>query len=115
MGSSLATPTPNALAPRTVVANPNNSPGESGVEPGGVLVWTNSSLEYPMFALEFDGNGGRGPASPGDTLHGIGSIVIHVPSATTGIFPYRIRYIPATSTNVDKFSTTFSVHSCIGC
>jgi hypothetical protein len=114
MSNTLAIPTRNALVPRTVVADPNNTPGDSGVEPGGVLVWTNHSLEYPMFALEFE-DGRRGPASPGDTLHGIGSIVIHVASTTTGDFPYRIRYIPASSTNREKFSEGFSVHSCVGC
>ena len=34
------------------------------------------------FAITFVDNGGRGPASPGDTLAGDGSIVIHVPMAT---------------------------------
>lgn len=115
MGSTLIAPTPNALAPRTVFADPNTAPGDSGVEPGGVLVWTNRSLEYPMFALEFEGGDSRGPASPGDTLHGIGSIVIHVPSTTTGVFPYRIRYIPAYGKNHQKYVEGFSVHSCVGC
>ncbi len=115
MGNALAIPTANVLAPRTVVAGPNNNPGNSGVEPGGVLVWTNHSLEFPMFALEFMGGNRRGPASPGDTLHGIGSIVIHVASTTTGVFPYRIRYIPASSTGSERFSEGFAVHSCVGC
>jgi hypothetical protein len=115
MGSTLAPPALSALAPRTVIADQGANPGESKVRPGGVLVWTNRSTEFPHFALVFDTNGGRGPASPGDTLTGTGSIVIHVGEATTGDFPYRIHYSSGSGAPVGPTSGTFSVHSCVTC
>jgi hypothetical protein len=84
MGNTLATPAVSALAPRTVIADPGDNPGISKVRPGGILVWTNRSTSLPNFALVFEDNDGRGPASPGDTLFGTGSIVVHVGSATGG-------------------------------
>ena len=115
MGTTLAPPALSAFAPRTVIVDENKNPVVSEVRPGGILVWTNRSNRFRHFAITFVDNDGRGPASPGDTLHGIGSIVIHVASTTTGDFPYRIRYIPASSTDHEKFSEGFAVHSCVGC
>jgi hypothetical protein len=115
MGSTLATPAVTALAPRTVIADPGDNPGVSKVRPGGILVWTNRSTIFPQFALEFADNEGRGPASPGDTLAGTGSIVIHVGKDTTGDFPYTIQYSSAPGSPVGTVSTPLSVHSCLHC
>jgi hypothetical protein len=115
MGSTLTIPAASALAPRTVIADPGDNPGVSKVRPGGILVWTNRSTTSPNFAIEFVDNGGRGPASPGDTLFGTGSIVIHVGKDTTGTFPYTIQYSSGPASPVDVVSRTFSVHSCVTC
>jgi hypothetical protein len=97
-----------ATAPRTIVADPDETPETAGVEPGGILVWTNRSLEYPMFEIQFLG---PSPASPGDILTGTGSVVVHV--AAAGTFLYQIKHIPAQGP--DKTIGTFSVRSCSGC
>jgi hypothetical protein len=115
MGNTLATPAVSALAPRTVIADPGDDPGVSKVRPGGILVWTNRSTSLPNFALVFEDNDGRGPASPGDTLFGTGSIVIHVGTATTGNFPYTIEYSSGHGSAVGTTSIPLSVHSCLHC
>jgi hypothetical protein len=115
MGSTLTIPAVSALAPRTVIADPGDDPGESKVRPGGILVWTNRSETFPHFALVFKDNEGRGPASPGDTLFGTGSIVIHVGKDTLGTFPYTIQYSSDTGSPDGPLSTPLSVHSCFHC
>jgi hypothetical protein len=115
MGSTLTIPAASALAPRTVIADPGENPGESKVRPGGILVWSNRSTTSSHFALEFTNNGGRGPASPEDTLFGTGSIVLRVGKDTLGTFPYTIQYSSGPGSPVDSVSTTFSVHSCVTC
>src|ERR1700730_9608207 len=77
MSTTLATPALSAFSPRTVIADPGDNPGVSEVRPGGILVWTNRSAQLRHFAIAFRDNAGRGPASPGDTLAGTGSIVVH--------------------------------------
>jgi hypothetical protein len=113
MGTTLATPVFNALAPRTVIADHGADPGVSKVRPGGILVWTNRSPAFPNFALVFEDNEGRGPARPDDTLSGTGSVVIHV--SERGKFRYTIHYSSGTTPAVDTVSQTFSVHSCVTC
>jgi hypothetical protein len=113
MGTTLTIPAFSAFSPRTVIADPGENPGVSEVRPGGILVWTNRSTTSPNFALEFVDHGGRGPASPGDTLFGTGSIVIHV--IMEGTFDYRIQYGSASAAAVGPLSRTFSVHSCVTC
>ncbi len=104
-------PVLSATAPRTIVADPNETPETFGVEPGGILVWSNRSHKYPTFEIQFIG---PSPASPGDILTGTGSVVVHVPTTTTGIFEYQILHFPATGT-IPKTTGAFAVHSCIGC
>jgi hypothetical protein len=105
---TLATPPVPATAPRTIVADPDETPDYSGVEPGGILVWTNRSQKYPKFEIQFlDGS----PASPGDILTGTGAVVVHV--ALEGTFPYQIVHIP--NYGSPKTLGTFSVRSCSGC
>ena len=113
MGSTLTIPAASAFAPRTVVADPGDDPGVSEVRPGGILVWTNRSTRFRHFAITFVDNGGRGPASPGDTLAGDGSIVIHV--IMEGTFDYTIQYGSASAAAAGPLSKTFSVHSCVTC
>lgn len=113
MGNTLEIPTATALAPRTVIADPGDNPGVSEVRPGGILVWTNRSTEFPHFALVFGQNDGRGPAHPGDTLSGTGSIVVHV--VQNGTFPYTILYSSDAGAPVGQESTPLSVHSCLHC
>jgi hypothetical protein len=108
---TLATPAVSATAPRTIVADPNETPETFGVEPGGILVFSNRSHKFPTFEIQFIG---PSPASPGDILTGTASVVIHVPTTTTGIFEYQIQHFPATGT-ISKTTGTFAVHSCIGC
>ena len=113
MGSTLATPVFNALAPRTVIADPGETPAVSEVRPGGILVWTNRSTTFPNFALVFADNAGRGPASPGDTLSGTGAVVMHV--TEQGTFPYTIQYSSGSTAAVAVSPTPLSVHSCLHC
>jgi hypothetical protein len=112
----MGTLTPNAIsatAPRTIVADPDETPDTFGVEPGGILVWSNRSHKYPTFEVQFIG---PNPASPGDILTGTGSVVVHVPKTTTGIFTYEIQHFPAPATGTPPKTTgTFAVHSCVGC
>lgn len=112
MGSTLTIPALSPFAPRTVIADEGQNPGASNVRPGGILVWTNRSTLFPHFTLRFEDNQGRGPASPGDTLAGFDSIVIHVIMA--GTFNYTIQYGSA-SAAAGPLSRTFSVHSCVTC
>lgn len=107
--STLATHVVPSTATRTIVADPDETPASSGVEPGGVLVWTNRSQAYPTFEIVFEGP--DTPASPGDILIGTGSVVVHV--AKAGVFNYKILHIPACGEI--KESENRSVHSCIGC
>lgn len=107
MGTA-ATPIGSATAPRTIAADPDETPDYCGVEPGGILVWTNRSQKYPKFEIQFLG---PSPASPGDALTGSGAVVVHV--AIQGTFYYQIRHIPAHGP--DKIIGTFSVRSCSGC
>jgi hypothetical protein len=103
-------------APRTVVADPWETPSApQGVEPNGILIWTNRSKNYPVFAIEFQGSAIPGnpnfPASVGDVLIGAGSVVVHMAGA--GNFNYKIRHIPTSGD--DLVSNTFAVRSCVGC
>jgi hypothetical protein len=113
MGTTLAPPALSAFSPRTVLADPGDNPGVSEVRPGGILVWTNRSAQFRHFAIQFKDNEGRGPASPGDTLFGTGSIVIHV--IMEGTFDYTIQYGSASAATAGPLSRTFSVHSCVTC
>jgi hypothetical protein len=107
--NTLATPVVPATATvRTVVADPDETPDFSGVEPGGILVFTNRSHKYPTFEIQFlDDN----PASPGDILIGSTAVVVHVDK--TGTFDYRIRHMQPHGK--DRITGTFSVRSCSGC
>ncbi|HET6220303.1 MAG TPA: hypothetical protein VFE27_24960 [Acidobacteriaceae bacterium] len=107
--STLAPHVVPATAPRTIVADPDETPDSSGVEPGGILVWTNRSQTYPTFEIVFEGP--DSPASPGDILIGTGSVVVHVTKA--GVFNYKILHIQRSGETME--STNRSVHSCIGC
>jgi hypothetical protein len=98
---------PVLLAPRKVPADPDVIPAV-GVEPGGTLIWTNSSTTFPRFRIEFVG---PNPDNPPDAT-GEGQVTVHFP--TTGIFEYQIRHMRATG-GPDKVSGTFSVRSCNGC
>jgi len=113
MSTTLATPALSAFSPRTVLADPGDNPGVSEVRPGGILVWTNRSAQFRHFAISFKDNEGRGPASPGDTLAGTGSIVMHV--ILEGTFDYTIQYGTVSAAAAGPVSTTFAVHSCVGC
>jgi hypothetical protein len=113
MGTTLAPAALSAFAPRTVIVDENTNPVVSEVRPGGILVWTNRSTRFRHFAITFVDNEGRGPASPGDTLAGNDSIVIHV--IMEGTFDYTIQYGSASAAAVGPLSRTFSVHSCITC
>ncbi len=112
--STLATHVVPKTAARTIVAEPDEAPEPNkapeffGVEPGGILVWTNRSEEYPTFEIVFEGDS---PASPGDILIGIGSIVIHV--TKEGEFKYRTRHISKRGETKD--SPRRFLRSCIGC
>jgi hypothetical protein len=108
---TVATHAVSATAPRTIVADPNETPETFGVEPGGILVWSNRSQKYPTFEVVFIG---PNPASPGDILTGTSSVVVHVPKTVTGVFEYQIQHFPATGA-ISKTTGTFAVHSCIGC
>jgi hypothetical protein len=111
--NTLATPPVPATAPRAIVADPDETPDYSGVEPGGILVWTNRSQKYPMFEIQFIG---PSPISPGDVLTGSGAVVVHVPATPAtedATFYYKIRHIP--TQGHDKILGTFSVRSCSGC
>jgi hypothetical protein len=113
MGTTLAPAALSAFAPRTVIVDENTNPVVSEVRPGGILVWTNRSTKFRHFAIKFVDNEGRGPASPGDTLAGTGSIVIHV--ILEGTFDYTIQYGTVSAPAAGPVSTTFAVHSCVGC
>jgi hypothetical protein len=106
--STVAPPLGSATAPRAISADPYETPDYCGVQPGGILVWTNRSNKYPTFEIQFLG---PSPASPGDILTGTGAVVIHVNGQ--GTFHYQIRYIPANGP--DNVIGTFSVRSCSGC
>jgi hypothetical protein len=105
-------------APRTVVADPEETPSApQGVEPNGILVWTNRSKKYPAFAIEFQDSAIQGnpnfPASAGDVLIGTGSVVVHMDGEDGRFYDYRIRHIPTSGD--DLVSKTFAVRSCVGC
>jgi len=107
-------PIVSATAPRTIIADPDETPDYTGVEPGGILVWTNRSQKYPNFEVQFIG---PSPASPGDVLMGSGAVVVHVPvtpETADATFYYKIRHIPNPGGH-DKILGTFSVRSCSGC
>ena len=108
--ATVTTPAISATAPRTIVADPNETPEISGVRPGGILVWSNRSHKYPTIEIQFLG---ASPASPTDTLTGTGSVVVHVPPGTEGDFNYQIQHIP----NEGASTTTgpFVVRSCTNC
>jgi hypothetical protein len=108
---SLTTHAVPATAARTIVADPNETPETSGVEPGGILVFSNRSHKFPTFEIQFIG---PSPASPGDILTGTGSVVVHVPATTQGTFEYQINYLPATG-GAPETAGPFSVRSCRGC
>jgi hypothetical protein len=105
----------SVTAPRTIIADPEETQPSVGVEPNGVLVWTNRSTTYPAFQIEFQGSAipdnPNFPASVGDTLIGGGSVVAHMAGA--GTFHYKIRHIPVSGG--DLVSGTFVVRSCVGC
>jgi hypothetical protein len=107
---TLATPVVPATAPRAIIADPDETPDYFGVEPGGILVWTNRSQKYPNFEIQFLG---PSPASPGDILIGSGAVVVHVAATAEDTFYYQIRHIP--THGPDKILGTFSVRSCSGC
>ena len=111
MGTLTTTPAVPATAPRTLLADPNETPEDFGVEPGGILVWSNRSHKYPTFEIQFLG---LSPTSPGDILTGTSSVVVHVPPTTTGTFEYQIQHFQATGAP-PKTTGTFSVRSCHGC
>ena len=111
---TLTTPAVPATAPRTIVADPHQTPEDFGVEPGGILVFSNRTHKFPTFEIQF--LNGSSPASPGDILVGTGSVVVHVPATTIGTFDYQINYFPAAgSSGVPETAGTFSVRSCRGC
>jgi hypothetical protein len=107
---TLTTPAVPAIAPRTIVADLNQTPATSGVEPGGILVFSNRSHKFPTFEIQFIG---PSPASPGDILVGTGSVVVHVPANTIDTFHYQINYFPAAG--APETAGPFSVRSCHGC
>ena len=109
---TVTTPAIPATAPRTIVADPNETPEESGVRPGGILVWSNRSHKYPTIEIQFTG---ASPASPGDILTGTGSVVVHVPPGTTGDFDYTILHIPPEGQGQSKTTGPFVVRSCVSC
>jgi len=90
---------PVLLAPRKVSADPDEIP-PVGVEPGGTLIWTNSSTIFTTFRIEFVGANGES------------QITVLFPAA--GTFEYKIRHIRAGG-GPDKVSKTFAVRSCVGC
>ena len=102
-------------APRTIIADPEETPASQGVEPDGILVWTNHSKKYPAFTIEFQGTAIPGnpnfPANVGDVLTGDSVVVVHMSGA--GTFHYKIRHIPVSGD--DLVSKTFAVRSCVGC
>jgi hypothetical protein len=95
------------LAPRKVSADPDEIP-PVGVEPGGTLIWTNSSKIFTTFQIEFVG---VNPDNPSDATGG-SQITVLFPAA--GTFEYKIRHIRAGG-GPDKVSKTFAVRSCVGC
>jgi hypothetical protein len=95
------------LAPRKVSADPDEIP-PVGVEPGGTLIWTNSSKTFPTFRIEFVG---ANPDNPSDAT-GESQAMVLFPAV--GTFEYRIRHIRAGG-GPDKLSKTFAVRSCVGC
>jgi hypothetical protein len=106
--STLATHVVPQTATTTIVADPDETPESIGVEPNGILVWTNRSQAYPAFEIVFEG---PSPASPGDILIGTGSVVVHV--SKEGMFEYNILHIPNSGPALK--SRNKSVHSCSGC
>ena len=112
MDSTLAPPVLHAFAPRTVIVDEDQDPVVTEVRPGGILVWSNRSKTSPHLALVFNDHEGRGLASPGDTLAGFDSIVIHV--VMGGTFYYSIRFSSGPD-SLGTVSTGFSVHSCVHC
>lgn len=108
--STVATPAVSATAPRTIVAEPNETPEISGVRPGGILVFSNRSQKFPTIEIEFIGSS---PASPTDILTGTGSVVVHVPPGTVGDFEYKIHHVPTAGATTT--TGTFIVRSCITC
>jgi hypothetical protein len=106
--SSLTTHVVPKAATITIIADPDQTPESTGVEPDGILVWTNRSQAYPTFEIVFEG---PSPASPKDVLIGAGSVVVHV--SQKGTFGYKIRHIPECG-DIRESSHKF-VESCTGC
>ena len=109
---TITTPAVSAIAPRTIVAEPDETPRTSGVRPGGILVFSNRSHTFPTIEIQFLG---PSPASPTDILTGTGSVVVHVPPGTTGDFDYTIQHIPPEGQGATKTTGPFVVRSCITC
>jgi hypothetical protein len=107
---TVAPPIVSAAAPRTIVADPNDTPATSGVRPGGILVFSNRSHKFPTIEIQFIGSS---PASPTDILTGTGSVVVHVPPGLEGEFTYQIQHIPTSGD--PKTTGPFIVRSCISC
>jgi hypothetical protein len=107
---TITTPAVSAIAPRTIVAEPDGTPRTSGVRPGGILVFANRSHTFPTIEIQFDD---PSPASPTDILTGSGSVVVHVPPGTEGKFTYHIQHFPTSGTPTT--TGPFIVRSCITC
>jgi hypothetical protein len=96
-----------AVAPRIVPANPDEIPAV-GVEPGGILIFTNNSPTFPTFTIEFVG------ANPDNPPDATGESEVAVLFPVPGTFKYRIRHHPAGG-GPDNVTGTFSIRSCGGC
>ena len=107
---TLTTPAISATAPRTIVADPDETPESPASSRAASWYGQTVRTNTRTFEIQFIG---PSPASPGDILTGTGSVVVHVPATTEGDFNYQIQHIPK-----EGASTTtgpFVVRSCTDC
>jgi hypothetical protein len=96
-----------SAATRTISVDPEQIP-PIGVEPGGTLIFTNSSTEYPVIELEFVGS--NRPA-PEDIIHGPNTVTVLFRKA--GTYDCKINH---TSHSGGRRETgVFRVRACGGC
>jgi hypothetical protein len=97
----------NSTATRTISVDPEQIP-PIGVEPGGTLIFTNNSTEYPVFELEFLG---ANRPDPGDIVNGPNTVTVRFQKA--GTYDCKIKH--GSHSGGRRETGVFRVRACGGC
>lgn len=96
-----------SAATRTISVDPAQFP-PIGVEPGGTLIFTNSSTEYPVLELEFVGSN---RPDPGDIVNGPNTVTVLFREAGT----YDCKISHTSDSGRRRETGVFKVRACGGC